>query len=320
MFLPVKADFALPRFPVLTVLVCLICLVWVFIKQQSDWREFGMAIDRFCNSSRSHIEQIVFERIAASQNMDTCGDIMYTIANDPTREESEVIAEMASKIRPLTGFNSEDSREYVRLMLEEETRRFNTLVPPDPDEGLAYYTGSWNPITMITSSFAHGDWGHILFNLVFFFAFAATVEVLIGPIRYIAFVLVDSWFIGLTGSIAAAATAQHYWTLGLSGVVMGMMGLFAYLLPRGKIKCYYFFIIIFGSVAIPGWMLTAWYLGGDIVTLLTNDDYGRVNVLAHVMGGVGGYLFGLLFLREVRKDAEHAQDALERLGFEKRFR
>jgi membrane associated rhomboid family serine protease len=319
MFLPVKADFALPRFPILTVLICLICF-GVFIKQQSDWKEFGLAIDRFCNASRSHIEQIVFERIAESQNMDACGDIMYTIANDPTREESEVIAEMASKIRPLTGFNSKDSREYVQQMLEEQTRRFNTLVPPDPDEGLAYYTGSWNPITMITSSFAHGDWGHILFNLVFFFAFAATVEVLIGPLRYVAFVLVDSWFIGLTGSIAAAATAQHYWTLGLSGVVMGMMGLFAYLLPRGKIKCYYFFIIIFGSVAIPGWMLTAWYLGGDIVTLFTNDDYGRVNVLAHVMGGVGGYLFGLLFLREVRKDAEHAQDALERLDFEKRFR
>jgi len=319
MFLPVKADFALPRFPILTVLICLICF-GVFIKQQSDWKEFGLAIDRFCNASRSHIEQIVFERIAETQNMDAYGDIMYTIANDPTREESEVIAEMASKIRPLTGFNSEDSREYVQQMLEEQTWRFNTLVPPDPDEGLAYYTGSWNPITMITSSFAHGDWGHILFNLVFFFAFAATVEVLIGPLRYVAFVLVDSWFIGLTGSIAAAATAQHYWTLGLSGVVMGMMGLFAYLLPRGKIKCYYFFIIIFGSVAIPGWMLTAWYLGGDIVTLLTNDDYGRVNVLAHVMGGVGGYLFGLLFLREVRKDAEHAQDALERLDFEKRFR
>ncbi|MDH3861930.1 MAG: rhomboid family intramembrane serine protease [Gammaproteobacteria bacterium] len=319
MFLPVKADFALPRFPILTVLICLICF-GVFIKQQSDWKEFGLAIDRFCNASRSHIEQIVFERIAETQNMDACGDIMYTIANDPTREESEVIAEMASKIRPLTGFNSEDSREYVQQMLEEQTRRFNTLVPQDPDEGLAYYTGSWNPITMITSSFAHGDWGHILFNLVFFFAFAATVEVLIGPLRYVAFVLVDSWFIGLTGSIAAAATAQHYWTLGLSGVVMGMMGLFAYLLPRGKIKCYYFFIIIFGSVAIPGWMLTAWYLGGDIVTLFTNDDYGRVNVLAHVMGGVGGYLFGLLFLREVRKDAEHAQDALERLDFEKRFR
>ena len=319
MFLPVKADFALPRIPILTILVCLVC-IGVFLKQQSDWRDFGMAIDRFCNTSRSHIEQIVFDRIAVSQGTDSCADIMYTIANDPAREESEVIAEMAAKMKPLTGFNTEDSREYVRQMLEEETRRFNTLVPPDPDEGLAYYTGSWNPATMVTSSFAHGDWGHILFNLVFFFAFAAAVEVLIGPAWYITFVLVDSWFIGLTGSMAAAATDQHYWTLGLSGIVMGMMGLFAYLLPRGKIKCYYFFIVIFGSVAVPAWMLTAWYLGGDLFTLFTREDYGSVNVMAHVMGGLGGYLFGLLFLREVRKDAEHTQDALDRLEAERRFR
>lgn len=319
MFLPIKADFPLPRFPILTVLVCLICF-GVFLKQQSDWKEFGMAIDRFCNSSRSHIEQIIFERIATSQNLDTCGDIMYTIANDPAREESEVIQEMASKIRPLSGFNTEDSREYVRQMLEEETRRFNTLVPPDPDEGLAYYTGSWNPITMITSSFAHGDWGHIIFNLVFFFAFAATVEVLIGPVWYVAFVLVDSWFIGLTGSMAAAATDQHYWTLGLSGVVMGMIGLFAYLLPRAKIKCYYFFIVIFGSIAIPAWVLAVGFIGRDIYTLFAYSDYQGINVLAHVMGGIGGYLFGLLFLREIRKDAEHTQDALERGELEKRFR
>ena len=66
MFLPVKADFALPRVPILTILVCLVC-IGVFLKQQSDWRDFGMAIDRFCSSSRTHIQQIVFDRIAASQ-------------------------------------------------------------------------------------------------------------------------------------------------------------------------------------------------------------------------------------------------------------
>ena len=60
MFLPIKADFPLPRFPWLTVLVCLIC-IGVFVKQQSDWRDFGMAMERFCNSSRSHLEQIVFD-------------------------------------------------------------------------------------------------------------------------------------------------------------------------------------------------------------------------------------------------------------------
>ncbi len=319
MFLPVKADFQLPRFPILTVLICLVC-VGVFLKQQSDWHDFGMAMQRFCNASRSHLEHIVYERIGAAQSTDTCADIMFAIANDPSREEAEVIAEMTTSMRPLTGFSAEDSALYVTQMLEEEVRRYKTLVPEYPDEGLAYYTGSWNPVTMITSSFAHGDWGHIIFNLVFFFAFAATVEVLVGPLWYAAFVLADSWFIGATGSLVAAAAGEHYWTLGLSGVVMGMMGLFAFLLPRGKIRCYYFFIVIFGSIAIPGWMLAAWYIGGDIIAWFTKDDHGVINVMAHVMGGLGGFLFGAAFLRDTRRDAMHIQDDIERQAFENRFK
>jgi membrane associated rhomboid family serine protease len=318
MFLPVKANFELPRFPILTVLICLIC-TGVFLKQQSDWYEFSAAMDRFCGGSRSHIETIVFERISMAMGTDSCADIMYTIANDPKRDGAEVIYDMATSIRPLRGFNSADSVQYVTQMLEDEVRRYNSMVPEDPDTGLAYYTGSWNPWTMITSSFAHGDWLHIIFNLVFFFAFAATVEVLVGSLWFTTFVLVDAWFIGVTGSLAAAAANNHYWTLGLSGIVMGMMGLFAYLLPKGKIKCYYFFIIIFGSIAIPGWMLATWYIGGDLISLISNSDHGVVNVMAHVMGGIGGYLFGLAFLRDVRKDAQDIQYSFDRQAFEKRF-
>jgi len=319
MFLPIKADFPLPRFPIMTVLVCVICL-GIFLKQQSDRHEFGMAMQRFCNASRSHIEEIIFERISVAQETDSCGDIMYTIANDPARDEAEVIAEMSSSMRPLTGFNAEDSALYVTQMLEEEVRRFKTLVPEEPDAWIAYYTGSWNPIAMVTSSFAHGDWGHIIFNLIFFFAFAATVEIIVGSLWYTLFVLADSWFIGIADSLIGAAAGQHFWTQGLSGVVMGMMGLFAYLLPKGKIRCYYFFIIIFGSIAIPGWMLATWYIGGEIIDLFISEDHGVVNVLAHVMGGLGGYLFGVAFLNNARLDAQHLQDGVERQALEKRFR
>lgn len=319
MFLPVKADFTLPHFPFLTVVICLICS-GVFLKQQSDRHDFVVAMNQFCDSSRSHIDEIIFNRIGAALGTDNCADIMYSIANDPDRDEAEVIKDMASKIRPLTGFSEVDSTEYVTRVLESQARRYNAVVPGDPDDGLAYYTGSWNPWTMITSSFAHGDWAHIIFNLIFFFAFAATVEVLVGSIWFLAFILVDSWFIGITGSVAAAAAGNHYWTLGLSGIVMGMMGLFAYLLPKGKIKCYYFFIVIFGSIAIPGWMLAAWYIGGDVVKLIADDDHGVVNVMAHVMGGLGGYLFGLAFLRKVREDARGIQYDLDRQVFEKQLR
>ncbi len=300
-------------------LVCIICAA-VFLKQESDWRQFGTAMERYCSAARSHIETIVFERIAAAQGTDECAGIMYSITNDPTRDAAEVIAQLANNIRPLTGFSASDSSRFVTEMLEEEVRRYNRLVPRDPDAGLAYYTGSWNPWTMLTSSFAHGGWGHIAFNLFFFFAFAAAVEVLIGSLWFIAFVVFESLFIGVSGSLAASAAGQHYWTLGLSGIVMGVMGLFAYLMPKAKIRCYYFFIVIFGSIAIPAWILAAWYIGGDIVRLLTSDDHGVVNVMAHVMGGVGGYLFGLAFLRGIRENARDIQYSLDRQAFERRIR
>lgn len=304
MFLPVKADFPLPRFPVLTVLVCLVC-VGVFLKQLSDWRDFNAAIDRYCQLDRSRIEQMVFMRVADLQDYGHCAEMMYTIAS--ADDGNTIIEEIVTQIRPLAGFNRSDSREYVRQMLHDELRRYQSAVPPDPDEGLAYYTSSWNPWYMFTSAFAHGDWGHIIFNLFFFVAFAATVETLISPVAFIASIIAISLFTGVFSSVSAYATGSHYWTLGLSGVVMGMMGLFTYLLPHGRIRCYYWFIIIFGSVAVPAWALTLWYVGGDIYRLFANDDHGVVNVMAHVTGGIAGYLFGLIFLAKARDNARDLQ-------------
>ena len=303
MFLPVKADFPLPRFPILTVLVCVICL-GVFTKQRSDWYDYGMAMTRFCNASRTHLEQIVFDRISAVQQAENCFELMHKITNDPDRNEADAIAEMASNMRPLAGFSREDSTIYVTQMLEDEVRRYKARVPTHPNDGLAYYTGSWNPLTMISSSFAHGDWGHIIFNLIFFVAFAATVEALIGPAMFSVVILAMSLFIGVMCSVGAYATGNHYWTVGLSGIVTGMMGLFTFLLPQGKIRCYYFFIVIFGSVAIPAWLLAAWYIGGDIYRLFAVEDNGIVNVMAHVSGGIAGYLFGFAFLCEAKNRAQ----------------
>lgn len=316
MFLPIKADFVLPRFPVLTVLVCLLCM-GVFFKQISDWNEFNEAIGRYCEQDRSRLEEMVFSRIADLENYGHCAEMMYTIST--ADDGSAIIDEIVLEARPLVGFNREDSRQYIRHMLEDELRQYNSIVPPDPDEGLAYYTSSWNPWYMFTSAFAHGDWGHIIFNLIFFVAFAATVEALIGPVAFLASIVVISLFTGVFSSVSAYASGTHYWTLGLSGVVMGMMGLFSYLLPRGKIKVGYFFIIIFGTIGIPAWIVTAFYLGGDVIKLFAEEDHGMVNVMAHVTGGIAGFLFGLLFMRKAKERAKEFQGDLDRTEFKPNF-
>jgi membrane associated rhomboid family serine protease len=316
MFLPIKADFVLPRFPILTVLVCLLC-AGVFLKQISDWNDFEEAIGRYCELDRSRLEDMVFSRIEELEEYGHCAEMMYTIAS--AHDGDAVIDEIVLEARPLVGFNSEDSRTYIRKMLNEELRQYRRIVPPDPDEGLAYYTESWNPLYMITSAFAHGDWGHIIFNLVFFIAFAGTVEALIGPVAFVASIIAISLFTGVFSSVSAYATGNHYWTLGLSGVVMGMMGLYSYLLPRGKIRVFYFFIIIFGTVAVPAWALTLWYVGGDIFSLFAYDDHGMINVMAHVTGGIAGFLFGIIFLGKAKKRAIELQADLDGTSYKPKF-
>ncbi len=308
MFLPVKADFKLPRFPWLTAIVCALCF-GIFLHQVNDWNKFENALYEFCGQSRSNITQMIFKEISDNSS-DACLDVMYGIAS--SNDEQATIRRMISEMRPLQSFSVEDSKFYVSDMLNEELRNYHIKVPAHPDEGLAYYTETWNPLTMIASAFAHGSWSHIIFNLFFFVAFAATIEVLIGPIAYIGLFLVVSLFTGVFSSVSAIASGSHFSTLGLSGVVMGMMGLFAYLLPKGKIRCYYWFIIFFGSVAIPAWALVLWYIGGDIYTLFSSTEHGMVNVMAHVTGGVAGYLFGILFLQKVRAETRMMQQDTDR--------
>lgn len=308
MFVPVKADLTLPRFPWLTAIVCVVCF-GIFLKQANDWHNFEYAVHGFCSTARSDIAQMIFREIA-DNSPDACVQVMYGIAySDDTQA---TIDQMVSQMRPLKGFNVEDSRYYVSDMLSEELRNYRIRVPEHPDVGLAYYTNTWNPLTMVASAFAHGSWSHIIFNLFFFVAFAATIEVLIGPLAYIGLFVAVSLFTGVFSSISALASGIHFSTLGLSGVVMGMMGLFAYLLPKGKIRCYYWFVIFFGSVAVPAWILALWYIGGDIYTLFWSDDHGVVNVMAHVTGGVGGYLFGVIFLQNVRADTRMMQADADR--------
>jgi membrane associated rhomboid family serine protease len=315
MFLPVKADFTLPRFPWLTAIVCVVCF-GIFLKQSNDWNKFETAVYTFCGKSRSDIAQMIFKQISDNSS-EACIDVMYGIATSD--DAKATIDQMVAQMSPLKGFNVEDSRFYVSGMLNEELRNYHIRVPEHPDEGLAYYTDTWNPLTMIASAFAHGSWSHIIFNLFFFIAFAATIEILIGPIAYVGLFLAVSVFTGVFSSVSALASGSHFSTLGLSGVVMGMMGLFAYLLPKGKIRCYYWFIIFFGSIAVPAWALALWYIGGDIYALFSSDDHGMINVMAHVTGGIAGYLFGIVFLQKVRVETRLMQEDADRQALRARI-
>jgi membrane associated rhomboid family serine protease len=173
-------------------------------------------------------------------------------------------------------------------------------------QSLAYYPESLNPVTMVSSSLAHASWWHLMGNLMFFMAFAPAIETLIGDkLRFIASMLLIACVVGISYSLSVSiGNDQNLPSLGLSGVVMGIIGLAAYLMPRARIRVFWWYL--FGGMVfyIPAWAVALFYIGMDTWTMLTADEYGGINVVAHVVGGIAGYLYGYSRLAERRQEVE----------------
>lgn len=189
---------------------------------------------------------------------------------------------------------------------------FLLQIVPGVTEQLMYYPDSWNPITMITSSLAHGDLGHIFWNMVFYIAFAPALEIILkNKLRYVWIMLIIAFVVGICDSIAILITgAEPIPSLGFSGVVTGMIGLSAFLIPHARIRTYYLYGYFWKKFYVPSWILAIFYIGGDLIFMFTLNDYGGIDLLAHVSGGFAGYLYGYYWLKERKMELR------EELAFE----
>ena len=175
---------------------------------------------------------------------------------------------------------------------------------------LVYFPDSWNPVRMITASLAHGGLFHLLFNMIFYLAFAPALELLIGSVvRYISVMLFIAFATHISYSIFTLVSNQPPLpTLGFSGVVFGIIGLSAYLMPRAQIKVFFWYGLAWKTFLIPAWILAVFFIGQNIWDMLTLSNFAGINLVSHVSGGIAGYLYGYLWLKERKEEVREELD------------
>ncbi|RMG30787.1 MAG: rhomboid family intramembrane serine protease, partial [Gammaproteobacteria bacterium] len=260
LFLPFRADLEHFRFPWLTLLIALACVVVLIVQQQSDVR-FLVAAEDFCRDRGPALWRMTMRRVG--EDPSPAGCLRHMVKLDAAPDPERRLHALAARGRPLAGLDGRADRDYKYSVLAARFHRFEALVPRRVTPDLWYVPGSWDPWHMLTSVFAHADWGHLVGNLVFFFAFAASVEVLLGTLVYLLVFLGLALGTGVFYSLSMLGWPDAPPTLGLSGVVMGMMGLFAALVPGGRIRTLVWFLLFLRVVSIPAWVLVLVYAGLD---------------------------------------------------------
>ena len=303
LFFPFRVDLNFNRIPLLTILVCLVC-IFTYIKQEASFEDMQRASKEYCQQDHERMFWLVINKVYGERTPEACANIFYHIHSDKKPElRIDELVEQADKFDSSTEVSS---RIIIRGMLEEKYREFTSSgVDKDLTAQLMYEPHSYHMGNMITAVFAHGGWDHLLGNLFFFFAFAASIEMILGLMSFV--LIFGSLAIGthLAYSLAMVNINEALPTLGLSGVVMGMIGVFVFLMPKINIRCFLWFFFIFRVIKVPAWILATWYVGWDVFALYTSEGQSAINFIAHISGATIGFGLGLIFLVERKEEIEN---------------
>lgn len=165
-----------------------------------------------------------------------------------------------------------------------------------------------------TYQFLHGNWQHILFNMVFLYVFGNSLEDRLGPIGYGLFYLAG----GVVAALGFSLTEETP-MLGASGSIAAVTGAYLALFPMTRVTILWWFIIIH-LIEIPSMYLILFVFLQDVFFQLIGGE--RVAYTAHISGNIFGFAvgMGILATRLLPREPYDFLSLLDRWNRRRRFR
>ena len=189
--------------------------------------------------------------------------IVYMVMEYAYSEQSELAANYAYGVIPAVLFDQRELPEHLARM------------PP--------------ALSLFTYQFFHGDWLHLLGNMMFLWVFGDNVEDSLGHWRFLIFYLLAGAAAGAVFALTEASSTIPL--IGASGAMAGILGAYMVLHPRQQV-----WVLLFMRVPVPLpalWAILGW-IGFQFFSLLTESGEGPISVAwwAHI----GGFFAGVVLL------------------------
>lgn len=165
----------------------------------------------------------------------------------------------------------------------------------DPAE-VSSYAWIYQPWTLITCGFMHGDISHLLGNMLFLFIFGCGLNADLGHWRYIAVV---AFFATISSLVQVVFSDLPL--IGASGFMAGVTGMVVALYPLCEVR-----LLVFVWVIVPFYRVlevsALWVIGmsflWDAISLSALGDSSNIAYLAHLTGYVAGFLLGVVAIQK----------------------
>lgn len=155
--------------------------------------------------------------------------------------------------------------------------------------GYGFIPADFALLTLFTSMFLHGGFGHIFGNMWYLYLFGDNVEDRLGKARYIVFYLLSGIAAALVHYLTGPSSIIP--TIGASGAISGVLGAYLVFFPKVRVHVasYYYSGTVPASAMIGFWFVLQLLLG---TASLVGTGSG-IAFWAHV----GGFAFGYAVAR-----------------------
>lgn len=144
-------------------------------------------------------------------------------------------------------------------------------------------------VQFFSYQFLHGDWMHLIGNMIFLWVFGNSVEDRFGKVGYLLFYLAGGVMAGLVHALFSNSPI-----LGASGSIAAVTGAYLALFPLSNVTIFYWFIYMIGAFEITGMLLILFRVVQDAAFQLFN--IGGVAYMAHLGGYCFGFIIGMALL------------------------
>ncbi len=152
-------------------------------------------------------------------------------------------------------------------------------------------------LTLLSSMFMHGGFGHIAGNMLYLWIFGDNVEHRFGHGAFLAFYLVSG--LAATAAQIALDPDSVVPSLGASGAISGVLGAYLVLFPKNRVHAVFFFqVVAVPAVLAIGLWIAFQFVNGWGAIAATEETVGGVAYGAHIGGFLAGALLALV-LRSV---------------------
>ena len=158
-------------------------------------------------------------------------------------------------------------------------------------------------LTLITSMFMHGGFGHIAGNMLYLWIFGNNVEHRFGHAWFLVFYLLA----GLVGSVAqiALSPSSVVPNLGASGAIAGVMGAYLVLFPHNRVNS----VFLYNVITVPAILVLGMWIAMQLVSSVgsiaeTTTSVGGVAYMAHVGGFIAGASAAILCRMQMREEPD----------------